>query len=138
MLDLTVFVFIDSPASAGSAKPTVLIGRTVEIAVDVSIDFDSVFVVTPLIDLAIVIPVRETAQRMTVGAVDHQPFKAITRFILAGASIDVFFGYFVVGHIALTRGITQGFDDLRIAFNGNAGGKTESAYHARRGYPSNA
>ncbi len=42
-VDLSIFVFVQSPASAAGIEPAVLVCFAIEVFIDVAIDFDAVF-----------------------------------------------------------------------------------------------
>ena len=85
MFDFAIFVLVDSPPRTRRPQPAVLVGSTVEIAINVSIDFDTILVVAPLVHLAIAIDVGETPQRLPIRIVNDETFKSSSSFVFACA-----------------------------------------------------
>ena len=65
-VDLLVAIAIDSPARPTCSDPAILVCLSIEIAIDITIDLDTVLVVAPEIDLLVLVRIDKTPQQLPV------------------------------------------------------------------------
>ena len=107
LVNMTIFIAIDSPTGASGSQPTRLVGSPIEIAINISIDLDSVLVIAPLIHLIVPIFIEKPPQQASFGMTDVPADNLLSRFGLDRAFSALLFAWLLNVYGALDRSQLQ-------------------------------